>query len=331
MRLSFLFVLLFSVNAAIAAHPLAAPKRTSLTNSSVKYKTAKKHYVVLSRGPVRAVIVDNQAVKEGPVSQHRAGYNGVASLTHKSQPSSPFVPFYAGLNYEHIHDGTLSVNKEKFEPRRFPMELRVIDKHTVEVYQPPTGNWRLESCGRYQLLADGTLEYTFECIPRAKTFKQGYIGLFWASYIHAPKDKAIYFRGSKPNEKTQWQRAYSTRHGLEATHPPQGKLPSLNVDPRFPLTLVNHLSPIRYKSPWYYGRRKQMALSFVFRQRDRVWFAKSPTGGGSKNPAWDFQWFVPDYKVGEAYGMVMRLVYVPWSDRAALQKAVAPHLDALNK
>ena len=143
----FLACLIFSgytMSAASAAadHPLSAPGVTSLTNTSVKFTTPKEHYVVLSRGGVRAVIVDNAAVDNKVLPKHRAGYNGVASLTHDKRSENLFVPSYAGLNFEHIHDGTLAVSKEKFEPRKAPMQLRLIDRHTVEVYQPPTPNWK---------------------------------------------------------------------------------------------------------------------------------------------------------------------------------------------
>lgn len=313
-------------------HPLAAPKVTSLTNPAVRFTVPREHYVEIKRGPVRIVVVDNEAIDVPALRGHRAGYNGVASLTHKNRAENLFVPAVAGLNFEHIHDGTLAVDKERFEPRQSPMSLRVIDEFTVEVYQPPTTSWKLESCGRYHLLHDGTIEYTFECIPRSATFQQNYIGLFWASYIDRPEDKAIHFIGREKSssDPADWLRATTPRHGVESTHPPAGPLADLRIDPNFSLTLVNHPSPFVHTEPWYYGVSHGLAYVQMFRARDRIWFAQSPTGGGQTNPAWDFQWFIPDYKVGEAYGFVMRAAYVPFESREQIERVTRQHRADLN-
>jgi hypothetical protein len=158
----------FSSGLAAAEHPLAAPGVTSLTDPSVRFRVAEDHHVVLERGDIRAILVDNAELNVPDLPGHRAGYNGVASLTHRRREANLFVPAVAGLNFEHIHDGTAAGLKEKFEPRKFPMQLRIVDRHIVEVYQPPTANWKLESCGRYHLLEDGTIEYTF-----GRSFKYG--------------------------------------------------------------------------------------------------------------------------------------------------------------
>lgn len=316
-----------------AAHPFAAPGVTSLTNPQVVYQTTDAHHVVLKRGDVTAIIVGNAAIDLPELPGHRAGYNGVASLKHRSRDANLFVPQIAGLNFEHIHDGTNEGLKEKFEPRVFPMQLRIIDEDTVELYQPPTGNWRLESCGRYELLDDGTLEYTFECIPRAGGYRRGYIGLFWASYIHEPEDKAIYFRG-RPRDSDAPPtliKAITPEHGVASTHPPAHFPYSIQIDSDFPLTLVNHPSKYEYTDPWYYGVSHAMAFVLMFRPDDHIWMAQSPSGGGNGNPAWDFQWFIPDYEIDEAYGFRMRAAYLPYEGHQQIETATRPHREALRR
>ena len=314
-------------------HPLAAPGVTSLTDTSVSYRVPSTHHVVLQRGPVTAIIVDNAAVDVPELPAHRAGYNGVASLTHRDRPANLFVPSIAGLNFEHIHDGTAAGLVEKFEPRKFPMQLRVVDSHTVELYQPPTGNWQLESCGRYELLDDGCIEYTFECIPRADAYRQGFIGLFWASYIHRPEDKAIHFPGiiRGKGAQTSWIRAETPMHGVDSTHPPADYAHEIAVDDDFPLTLVNHPSKYVHTEPWYYGVSHSMALVQMFRDRDQIWLAQSPSGGGNGNPAWDFQWFIPNYRMNEAYGFQMRAAYLPFESHEQVVMATQRHRDALHQ
>src|SRR5262249_33907385 len=128
------------------------PKRTTLSDSSLRYRVAKKPYVVLKRGGIEAVIVDNQAVDDAVLPKHRAGYRRVAALRGAGRKDTLFVPAYAGLNFEHIHDGTVQPPKVLYEPRNAAMQLRLIDDHTAELYQAPTPHYALESCQRYHLL-----------------------------------------------------------------------------------------------------------------------------------------------------------------------------------
>ncbi len=169
-----LVAMLMTASAVVAAakEPRAL---TSLSDRSIQYTAADKPYVVLTSGDVTAVVVDNRAVDDEILPGHRASYNGIASLHHKQQPENFFVPTYAGLNFEHVHDGTPQDRKILFGPRNAPMELRVIDERTAELYQAASLHYGLESCTRYQLLEDGTIEMTFECIPRQDTFKENYI------------------------------------------------------------------------------------------------------------------------------------------------------------
>ena len=147
--------------AVIAIHGLAVrpfpdePGRTTFTNPAIRYTVPEKPYVVLRRGEVEAVVVDNRAVDDGVLPGHRAGYSGLAALRHARRRENLFVPAYAGLNFEHIHDGTTQPRDVLFEPRNAPMELRRVDDHTAELYQRPTPHWGLESCLRYELLPDG--------------------------------------------------------------------------------------------------------------------------------------------------------------------------------
>ena len=294
---------------------------TTLTDKSAEFRKLDSHYVILEQSGVSMIVVDNAAVDIPELPGHRAGYNGVASLKHAGSGSNLFVPAYAGLNFEHIHDGTTRNLIEKFEPRKFPMELRLIDSNTVEVYQPATGNWQLESCGRYSLQKDGTIEYSFECIPRKGAYAKGYIGLFWASYINGPENKAIHFRGRsrKTEEKARWIDAISPQHGVNSTHEPTGNEKPLDVDKDFPLSLIGNQSAHEYTEPWFYGTRDSMVFLQVFRPADNIWFAQSPSGGGNGNPAWDFQWFIHSPVQGKAYGFKMRAAYFPEVNRNKIQ------------
>jgi len=286
---------------------------TSLANASVRYTVPDKPYVLLKHSGLEVVVVDNRAVDDAVLPGHRAGYHGIASLRHVQQPRNLFVPAYAGLNFEHIHDGTLKPREVLFEPRHAPMELRVLNDHTAELYQAPTPYWGLESCMRYELLDDGVVELTFECVPRRDTFTNSYMGLFWASYIDQPESLDIHFRGFAEGAQAQagWLRGVTPAHGTWATHRSQDDQREFAHDSTFPLELPFGFSRLRYVEPWYFGVCRGMAFVQMFRAQDIVRLTQSPSGGGSGCPAWDFQWFIEKPRTGQRYQLVMRVAYVP--------------------
>jgi hypothetical protein len=63
------------------------------------------------------------------------------------QSRNLFVPTYAGLNFEHIHDGTVQPREVLFEPRHAPMELRVIETHrrALPTAHTPLGSGKLHA------------------------------------------------------------------------------------------------------------------------------------------------------------------------------------------
>src|SRR5262245_16866961 len=95
-------------------------------------------------GDLTAVIGDNAAA-----DGHRAGYNGVWSLVHRTEPANLFVPAIAGLNHEHIFDGDKQGSgndpKVRYEPRYAPMTFQKLSDTEAELHQSPTPTFHLES------------------------------------------------------------------------------------------------------------------------------------------------------------------------------------------
>ncbi|MBM4071144.1 MAG: hypothetical protein FJ271_19685 [Planctomycetes bacterium] len=281
-------------------------------------------------GDLTAIIGDNAAAGE-----HRAGYNGVWSLTHRREPANLFVPAVAGLNFEHIFDGSRfdadGRGRIFFEPRHAPMTFRQVSKTEAELHQPPTPTFHLESWTRFQLVAPHYVDMSFRCRPTQHAFAHGYIGLFWASYINAPDDKSMYFRNGK-----LWQQLCTQQHNDESTVRHRDDKLELRFDERFPNCLFRNYSPLRFDVPFYYGHFREQTAIFMFDRTSGIRFTHSPSGGGvnaqrqTTNPAWDFQFLIPRYEVKAEYRFRARLAYRPRCGRddveqeyRAWQKAIA--------
>jgi hypothetical protein len=267
-------------------------------------------------GDLTAVIGDNTAA-----GGHRAGYNGVWSLTHRTESSNLFVPAVAGLNFEHIFDGDKrdSDNSSKifFEPRHAPMKLRAVSATEMELHQSSTPTFHLESWTRFRLVAPHYLDMTFRCKPTQHAFAHGYVGLFWASYINAPEDKSIYFR-----QGGIWQQLCSQRHDDESTVRHRADRLELKFSKGYRDALYRNMSPLRFDEPFYYGLFRKHLYLIMFDRFQGIRFSHSPSGGGinqkeqTTNPAWDFQYLLPGYEVNHEYGFRARVVYRERCSRA---------------
>ncbi len=273
-----------------------------------------------SVGDITAIIGDN-AAKDA----HRAGYNGLWSLTHKAEKANLFVPAVAGLNFEHIFDGqTLDPKGESkifFEPRNAPMEFKKISATEAELHQAPTPTFFLESWTTFKLVEPHYIDFTFRCKPTQHAFKRGYIGLFWASYINAPDDKSMYLRG-----KTSWLQHCTPAHNALSTvlHEKESFEMTFARDHRD--TLYMNFSPLKFELPLFYGMFREMTAIVMFDRTEGIRLAHSPSGGGfeamrqTSNPAWDFQFVLPKYDVNTEYGFQGRLVYRPKCSREEVLK-----------
>ncbi len=258
-------------------------------------------------GDLSGVFVDNGSYG----ADHREGYNGIAELYHQAQDSTLFVPAFAGFNLEHLFGGDSLA--QLFEPREHPMELYRTDE-AVLLYQPPTPRSNVESLIRFEPVGPHYIDVTYRCVVHESDFfNHGYAGVFWASYINAPADKRIYFRGTPEGEAAaRWISAFSDEHGVASTHRAAGTDHEFYFAPNFNASLASHFSSYRFTEPYYYGRFHNMAFMYMFDTSKAVRFSQSPTGGGSANPAWDFQFLIPDVQYGKTYSFRARLVYKPF-------------------
>jgi hypothetical protein len=260
-------------------------------------------------GDLTAIIGDNDVKGE-----HRAGYNGLWSLTHKTEPANLFVPIVAGMNFEHIYDGeTLDPPGQSdifFEPRKAKMTFKKVSATVAELHQPPTPTFKLESTTRFTLREPDAIDFEFQFKATQHVFARNYIGLFWANYINAPEDKSMYLRG-----KNLWLQHCTPAHNVMST--------VVHQDDKFEMTfakdhrdcLYKSLSPLKYELPLFYGLFRKHILIVMFDRTDGLRLSHSPSGGGmntaaqTTNPAWDFQYVLPKYEVNTDYGFKARLIY----------------------
>ena len=269
----------------------------------------RENLLTLEKGDIKGIFVDNSEIQP----HHRRGYNGIAQLYHVQEDSGIFVPAFAGFNLEHIFGGDSL--QQLFEPRQHPMTLYRKGEDEVMLYQGRTPLSDVESLTSFKIVAPHYIDITFQCVFHDDDFfHHDYAGLFWASYIHNPEDKKLYFPGIKENsgDSSSLVAAWSEQHGVASTHRSIRDDQDFFFAEDFNARLASHFSSYRYTAPYFFGRYKNMVLAFLFDSKEIIRFSQSPTGGGELNPAWDFQYLVPSPRTGKKYSFKARIVYKPF-------------------
>jgi hypothetical protein len=208
------------------------------------------------------------------------------------------------------------------------MEFRQLGPTTAELHQAATPVFGVESHTRFELREPYYLDVTCTLQPRRRGYAGGVLGVFWASYLHGPHDKSIYFlEGNSNLDAPRWVQFASQVHGRDATVRRQDDTfePPWEPDPR---ALYRNYSPLRYSEPFFYGRLGDKVLIYIFRPSPYLRFAHSPSGGSrhpsgeDANPAWDFQLVMPEAEAVKGMHLSMRLVYKPWAGRADVLREV---------
>jgi len=299
---------------------------SSLLNLDPRGKARAQDTVALKTSELSVLIGNNRSL-EIDGREHAAGYNGlfqVISTRHEpTDPNriSPFVFRYAGFNLEHYFDGKAQENREVFfEPRYSRLETKQVDAQTVELHQPPTSHFQVESWTKFRVREPHYIDFNFRCVPHRDDYVGRFLGVFWASYINGPLDKSIYFLDrSSTDARPLWRQLCTQQHNRDSTS--LSSADELDLKFEDPDTLFANFSPLRYSQAFFSGRFDNMVLIYIFRPGENLRFAHSPSGGGTAisgddtNPAWDFQMVIPEIEANKEYTLNGRLVYKPWHGR----------------
>jgi hypothetical protein len=273
------------------------------------------NWITLTAGKLEADIINNEY---GP-DNHCSGYNGISRLVYDGQAKTMFIPFYSGINYEHIFDE----QRSGFSPRSGPMSLWRFGPQSVGLYRAAADStWKLESMTKFTLVPPHYIDIEFTCIPRSNSFSGNYFGMFWASYINGTANSSMNFPGrytDEPQEPPTWIAAWSPKHDVWSSHLPAWEDPSWqNLSRENWPGLAENLSPYTFSAPFFFGHKDDLIWAMMFDKsgwnpNQTIRFSQSPVGGGGKGlPAWDFHVLVRNFKVNTPYTWKARCICKPF-------------------
>lgn len=281
----------------------------------------------LTTEQLRVVIGDN-ADGTGEHAAHRAGYNGVWSLTSVHAPDNCFVPSVAGLNLEHLMDDQFMSDDggEIFEPRQHPMTLERLSETSVRLVQETSPLTGVRSVTTFTVHEPHTIDMAFQATLTAPPRCGRRFGFFWASYIHGPESPALQFLDPEGLWCCLSPDGHGDDSGNTVCHVSDEGTWGDGRQYRAG-SLAHSFSKRRFDVPLMFGRpgNGDMLYLQMFDQRQPVRLCMSPSGGGRdadrrvRNPAWDFQYILREATAGTECGLRTRVVYKPFVGRDEIE------------
>ncbi len=298
-------------------------------------------YITLESEELRAVIGNNEP-GQGEFAVHRAGYNGVWSLTSVHAPHNCYVPIYAGLNLEHFMDDLFMTDEggDIFEPRHLPMKVEQIAPNAVKLSHAASPLTGVQSETAFRLGPTHTLDLFYRATLLQPPRAGQRFGFFFASYINTPDFPALCFKDGQgiwnwlcPDQ--HGQRGGNTVCHVSVENPTFGD-PARQYQTH---SLTHSFSMRRFDPSLMFGRPGNGSMLYLqmFDQPAPLRLCMSPVGGGLNedkrvySPAWDFQYIIEHPTVGMEYRLHSRVIYKPYVDRDEVDRLYAAWTAELQK
>ncbi len=293
-----------------------------------------------------AYIADNQTR-----GIHRTGYNGIAALIPHDRGNNLFVPSYAGLNYETISLSGLEPYATvsggfKFEPRKEPMHIEKVSDNSVTLVQPETSHAHVSAKITFTVEEPHYLHQRIAITAHRRFCPENEKNIFrslWASYMHMPPDRHIYFNPDiNAPENNPWLALTRADHGApdyqiaRLPHNPNRSAP----EHLLAVTANPYISPGERSTPlpgmaqtplvFYYGLCHDLLFLMMFKQSTLFRLAYSPNGGGKEpnwSPAWDYVLACDDMALNTPYIWDLCLIVKPFQNQTDVIDVVQRYIN----
>ncbi len=273
------------------------------------------------RDKPRMAAIRDGSLDDGPFRFDRYdGYNGIRQLYSRHGPAENIfgASGSSSLNLEFVYDAAGSSFRPRWTDGRpesppTPSTLTRVDDDAARLETRVQAPSRVDVRTTFTIVPPCYIDLTTTVHPHPSSFTGSWLGLFWASYLRRPDEKTTYLRARPATGgSSDWTPTLDAEPHDPRAFASEREEELLPNEPDPSGRLLHNIRPLRFAEPVIYGRWRNMALAMMVQTDDHLRFAIQPTGGGPRNPAWDFGIVIKDCQPGETYDWRGRIVFKPY-------------------